>query len=251
MRAAPALVLRGQTGVLPMTQDNDPTVGPVTAVPGFLTYLPPAWLAVVMLLSLQGLLSAFPVLGDSGLPSSARLFIYASMAAGGVTVLWGLFVLALAYSRSQRFPRHFTAWQSALIAWQAVREAYVLIAPDFVFSASNLAWTAGEIAVGAFCIHLVRRDATSPAPHANSEAGAPSMFVLAVAAVLGVLGGAVVGFGIGILLGSIISEVTDMSCFEGACGYFAFFIGVLGLLVGAIAGGILAVWFSNRRRRKR
>ena len=39
-----------------------------------------------------------------------------------------------------------------------------------------------------------------------------------------------------------------MSCFEGACGYFAFFMGLFAMLAGAIAGGIFAVWCVNRRR---
>ncbi|WP_404276432.1 hypothetical protein [Mesorhizobium sp. IMUNJ 23033] len=33
-----------------------------------------------------------------------------------------------------------------------------------------------------------------------------------------------------------------------ACGYFAVFIGLAGLVVGAIAGGLFAVWRVNRRR---
>ena len=69
---------------------------------------------------------------------------------------------------------------------------------------------------------------------------------------------AVVGFGdmeqesagAGFLAGSVISDVTSMSCFEGAGGYFAAFIGLAGLVVGAIGGGIVAVWLAHRRRRK-
>ena len=44
--------------------------------------------------------------------------------------------------------------------------------------------------------------------------------------------------------------MTDMSCFEGSCGYFALFIGLAGLAVGAIAGGILGVWLVHRRKNK-
>jgi hypothetical protein len=39
-----------------------------------------------------------------------------------------------------------------------------------------------------------------------------------------------------------------MSCFEGACGYFAVFIGLAGLVIGAIGGGIFAVWRVHRRK---
>ena len=48
----------------------------------------------------------------------------------------------------------------------------------------------------------------------------------------------------------MIAEVTDISCFEGGCGYFAVFIGLAGLVVGAIGGGILGVWLVHRRNRK-
>ncbi len=47
---------------------------------------------------------------------------------------------------------------------------------------------------------------------------------------------------------ALFAEATDMSCFEGACGYFAFFMGLFALLAGAVAGGIFAVWRVNRRR---
>jgi membrane associated rhomboid family serine protease len=49
-------------------------------------------------------------------------------------------------------------------------------------------------------------------------------------------------------IGVVIAETTDMSCFEGACGFFAFFAGLFGMLAGAVLGAILAVWLTNRRR---
>ncbi|MFO0994497.1 MAG: hypothetical protein U1E67_21495 [Hyphomicrobiales bacterium] len=39
-----------------------------------------------------------------------------------------------------------------------------------------------------------------------------------------------------------------MSCFEGACGYFAFFLGLAGVLVGAIIGLVLALYWTRRKR---
>ncbi|WP_181168739.1 MULTISPECIES: hypothetical protein [unclassified Mesorhizobium] len=48
----------------------------------------------------------------------------------------------------------------------------------------------------------------------------------------------------------MIADVAGISCFEGDCGYFAAFIGLAGLVVGAIAGGILAVWLAHRHRRR-
>jgi hypothetical protein len=69
-----------------------------------------------------------------------------------------------------------------------------------------------------------------------------------IAAVVGVVLGGGAGAGLGVLVGAGIAEVTDMSCFEGACGYFAAAIGLLGLIAGAVAGGIFGAWWSGRRR---
>ncbi|MER8463508.1 hypothetical protein [Mesorhizobium sp. M1409] len=71
-----------------------------------------------------------------------------------------------------------------------------------------------------------------------------------VAALLGIILGAVIGALAGFFAGSIIADTTDMSCFEGACGFFAVFIGLAGLVIGAIGGGIFAVWRVQWRKRK-
>jgi Na+/glutamate symporter len=62
--------------------------------------------------------------------------------------------------------------------------------------------------------------------------------------------GAVIGAFAGFFAGSLIADATSMSCFEGGCGYFALFTGLVGLVVGAIGGGIFAVWRVHRRKRK-
>ncbi|MER8374202.1 hypothetical protein [Mesorhizobium sp. M1406] len=71
-----------------------------------------------------------------------------------------------------------------------------------------------------------------------------------VAALLGIILGAVIGALACFFAGSIIADANDMSCFEGACVYFAVFIGLAGLVIGAIAGGIFAVWRVQWRKRK-
>lgn len=67
-------------------------------------------------------------------------------------------------------------------------------------------------------------------------------------AFLGVLFGGFIGFWLGLGTGVAISEATNMSCFEGACGYFAFFLGLAGVLVGAIIGLVLALYWTRRKR---
>lgn len=80
-------------------------------------------------------------------------------------------------------------------------------------------------------------------------AAGPSRAASIFAALAGLVAGAVIGFGIGLVAGLGIAAVTSMSCFEGACSYFAVFLALVGLLVGAIAGAILAFRLVRRRRR--
>jgi hypothetical protein len=120
--------------------------------------------------------------------------------------------------------------------------------PHFVFSLENLLIKAAEVAVGVFCLYLVRRDASTRDLHSTPQAGSPPVLTRLIAAVVGVVLGGGAGAGLGVLVGAGIAEVTDMSCFEGACGYFAAAIGLLGLIAGAVAGGIFGAWWSGRRR---
>ena len=108
-----------------------------------------------------------------------------------------------------------------------------------------------QIAIGVVCILLLRR--TSGTTRADSSSGSqrPHVIVSIIAAFLGVVVGGALGFGAGLLGGRLIAEVTDMSCFEGACGYLAFFIGLFAMLAGAVAGAVFAVWRVNRRRKPR
>jgi hypothetical protein len=215
-----------------------------------LSFIPVVWLAFVMAWSAYGLVSAWWLVGSSGVPDTVLYLVLGGLAANVITILWGFYLLGLAFGRSARFPRHFTIWQIAVIVFLLARQAYVLAVPDFVFSARSLSITGAEIAIGLFCIYLLRRDAEPAAVSTAPEAQAPSVVVSIVAALLGIILGAVVGAVAGFLLGAAIAEVTDISCFEGGCGYFAVFIGLAGLVVGAIGGGILAVWLVHRRSRK-
>jgi hypothetical protein len=162
--------------------------------------------------------------------------------------LWGLYLLGLAFNRSARFPRHYTIWQAAIILWILVRLAYTLLVPDFVFSAEALGLSIAEIAIGLLCIYLLRRGSGAEAVYANPETDRPSVLVTLLAALLGFILGGAIGAGAGFLAGSLIADATHMSCFEGACGFFAVFVGLGGLVVGAVAGCIFAIWRVNRRK---
>lgn len=213
-----------------------------------LSYVPVGWLIFVMAWSVYGLASAWWLVDDSSLPDSVFYFLSGGLVANVITILWGLYLLGLAFGRSARFPRHFTIWQIATIIWVLARQAYVLAVPDFVVSARGLAIAGAEIAVGVLCIYLLRRGSGAETVYARPRTEAPPVFVSIVAALLGIILGAAVGALAGFFAGSVIADVSDMSCFEGACGYFAAFIGLAGLVVGAIGGGIVAVWLVHRRK---
>lgn len=57
-----------------------------------------------------------------------------------------------------------------------------------------------------------------------------------VVGLLWALGGAAVGFIAGVIVALIIAKVTDASNREGAQGYFAIALGIIGAIVGIIAG---------------
>ncbi|RRI07775.1 DUF2569 family protein [Mesorhizobium tamadayense] len=211
-----------------------------------LSFIPVAWLIIVMGLSAYGLISSWRLIGDFNLPESVLFLIYGGLAGGLVTILWGLYLLGLAFNRSARFPRHYIIWQVAIILWLVVRQAHTLLVPDFVFSAEALGFTAAEIAVGLLCIYLLRHGAETV--YANRETERPSLLVSLVAALLGIVLGGAIGACAGFFAGSLIADATHMSWFEGACGFLAAFIGLAGLIVGAIAGGISAIWRVNRRK---
>ena len=69
-----------------------------------------------------------------------------------------------------------------------------------------------------------------------------------ILAFLGVLIGGFIGFWIGLGIGIAIAEATNMSSFEGQSGFFAFFIGLAGVLVGAIIGLVMALYWTRRKK---
>lgn len=213
-----------------------------------LAYLPAAWVAVTMILAARSLATTWPLPWEYDLPETVLYLIYAGSIAAVVNLLWGLHLLGLAYSRSVRFPANFTVWQVVNLVWLLATEIYVQIVPHFVFSLENLLIKAAEVAVGVFCLYLVRRDPGARDLYSSPQTGPAPVATRLIAAVLGVVLGGAAGAVLGFLVGAGIAEVTEMSCFEGACGYFAAAIGLLGLIAGAVAGGIFGAWWSGRRR---
>lgn len=213
-------------------------------------WLPVAWLCLVMALSARGIDASIGVMLDFSMPAAVSYLIYASVGFSAVTIAWGIYLLVLAYNRDVRFPRNFTIWQWAIIAFLVAKQIYVLVMPDFAFGLVGLAWDGGEIAIGLVMIWLVSRQDKPRALVGNDERARPGLLVSLFAGLIGVIVGGAVGAVAGLAAGTGISEVTDMSCFEGACGYFVVLVGLVGGLIGAIGGGIVAVWRIHRRRPK-
>jgi len=213
-------------------------------------WLPVAWLCLVMALSARGIDASIGIMLDFSMPAAVLYLIYASVGFSAVTIAWGIYLLVLAYNRDVRFPRNFTLWQWTIIAFLVAKQIYVLVMPDFAFGLVGLAWDGGEIAIGLVMIWLVSRQDQPRALVGNDERARPGLLVSLFAGLIGVIVGGAVGAVAGLAAGTGISEVTDMSCFEGACGYFVVLVGLVGGLVGALSGGIFAVWRIHRRRPK-
>ncbi|WP_406873410.1 hypothetical protein WHT83_07305 [Aminobacter sp. P9b] len=213
-------------------------------------WLPVAWLCLVMALSARGIDASIGIMLDFSMPAAVLCLIYASVGFSAVTIAWGIYLLVLAYNRDVRFPRNFTIWQWTIIAFLVAKQIYVLVMPDFAFGLVGLAWDGGEIAIGLVMIWLVSRQDQPRALVGNDERARPGLLVSLFAGLIGVIVGGAVGAVAGLAAGTGISEVTDMSCFEGACGYFVVLVGLVGGLICAIGGGIFAVWRIHRRRPK-
>ena len=109
--------------------------------------------------------------------------------------------------------------------------------------------TLAEIAAGSALILLVSRSKEAPLVFYDEGTTEPPGLVVAVNAILGAILGGIGGLVIGFAVGAMLVEILDVSCFEGGCGYFAAAIGLLGMLLGAVAGAVVAVWRTRRRGR--
>jgi len=225
------------------------TTGSRTAAPSILNWLPIAWLLFTMAMSVYHVWLAWPALNEYSLPPAATHLIQGEIAVAILTILCGFYVLALSLNRSPSYPTAFTYWQGFVIAALVAVMIYTAIMPDFVASPVTTVMWLGEIAIGIACIFIVRRkpqtEATIMAPAGSAPYSTPARVIFAL---LGIIVGGFIGFWIGIGIGTAIAEATDMSCFEGACGYFVVMIGVAGILLGAIVGPLLALYWTRRRK---
>jgi hypothetical protein len=212
-----------------------------------LAWLPVAWLVFTMATALYRAWSVWPVFNEYGLPPEATWLIEGELLVAAISVIGGLFVLAAALGRMRLYHPAFTLWQGFNIAALIAVAIYTAIMPAFMTAPLTYAIWLGEILIGIACIIIVRR---KPQAH-PSQSGTPAAFsTLAriILAFLGVLIGGFIGFWIGLGIGIAIAEATNMTSFEGASGFFAFFVGLAGVLVGAIIGLVLALYWTRRKR---
>jgi len=212
-----------------------------------LAWIPVAWLVLSMAMDAYRGWTMWPLLNNFDLPPTATRLIEGQLAVAAITLIGGLFVLATALGRMRIYPAAFTVWQGFVIAAIFAAAIYTTIVPDFLTPPMSYVYWLGEIAIGIACIVIVRKP--PPEPNALAQARSADYSVLAriIFAFLGVLLGGFIGFWIGLGVGIAIAEATNMSSFEGQSGFFAFFIGLAGVLVGAIIGLVLAIYWTRRK----
>ena len=209
--------------------------------------LPPLWVLLNIAVGLYDIPANWHLTYDISMPDEVVTWVYADMTRAVVNLLWGGWLIGLALRRARAFLRAFALWQGANILWELGQLAFIAMSDVFVFTAHTVLWSGGYILVGLALIYLTRRSRQVAAGYVADGTARPPTGVYVINAVVGaVIGGALGAIG-GFLLGGGIATVTDMSCFEGACGYFAALIGLLGLVVGVGTGIWLAIRFTGRR----
>jgi hypothetical protein len=213
-----------------------------------LGWLPVAWLVFSMAMDAYRTWTTWPLLGDFDLPRTAARLIEGQLAVAAITIIGGLFVLAAALGRMRIYPAAFTFWQGFVIATILAVAVYTSIMPDFLTPPLSYAYWLGEILIGIACIIIVRKrppQSNTMTPARSAEFSIAARIILAF---LGILLGGFIGFWIGLGIGIAIAEATNMSSFEGQSGFFAVFIGLAGVLVGAIVGLVLALYWTRRKK---
>ena len=216
-----------------------------------LGWLPVAWLVFSIAMAAYRAWTTWPVLNEYGLPPAVTWLIEGELVVAAIIIIGGLFVLAAALGRMPIYPKAFMLWQGFAIAALIAIAIYTAIMPDFVMAPLSYVYWLGEILIGIACIIIVRRaPARETQALAQPGTAGPALSVLAriILAFLGLLFGGFIGFWLGLGIGIAIAEATNMSSFEGASGYFAFFIGLFGVLVGAIIGLVLALYWTRRKK---
>ncbi|MGT2464424.1 hypothetical protein ACVOMV_00955 [Mesorhizobium atlanticum] len=214
-----------------------------------LSFIPVAWLVIVMGLSAYGLMSNWRLIGDFSLPDNVLFLIYGGLAGErhhhsvGAVPPW---------SRLQSVgpfpaPLHDLAGRHHHLDPRALRPMCCSCPTS---SSRPRGWASPSPRSPSVCSVSISCATGNGAEtvYANLETERPPVFVSILAALLGIVLGGVIGHSVRFFAGSLIADLTRMSCFEGACRFFAAFVGLGGLIVGAIAGGAFAIWRVNRRR---
>ncbi|QDZ00790.1 hypothetical protein FQ775_10545 [Nitratireductor mangrovi] len=209
--------------------------------------LPALWIAATMALSLWSIVGSWPASQDFDLPAIVVNWLYAGMVVSLANILWGLWLLGLAHRRAAAFPRAFTVWHVANVVAIVALEAVVLVSDVFVFSLASFVVPLARVVIGFVLIAHMRRSVATAAVFHEPRGANPSGVAVIINTVLGAFLGGAAGTGGGFAVGIFIAEATRMSCFEGACGYFAALIGLCGLVLGALAGALLAFRITRRR----
>lgn len=214
-----------------------------------LAWLPIAWLVFSMAMAVYHAWTVWPALNDYQIPAAATWLLQGELVVSVISLIAGLFVLGVALGRMPIYPAAFTSWQGFVIAALLVVVIYTAIMPEFVMAPMSYVYWLGEILIGIACIIIVRRK-PPPETHdmAQSQSDGFSIAARIILAFLGILGGGFIGFWIGLGIGIAIAEATNMTSFEGASGFFAFFVGLAGVLVGAIIGLVLALYWTRRKK---
>lgn len=213
-----------------------------------LGWLPVAWLVFSMAMSVYHAWTAWPALNEYDLPAAATWLIEGELVVSAIALIGGLFVLAAALGRMRIYPAAFTIWQGFLILALLAVAIYTAIFPYFVMAPLSYVYWLGEILIGIACIIIVRKPPPEPNAMAQAQSADFSVAARIILAFLGILLGGFVGFWLGLGIGIAIVEATDMSSFEGQSGFFAFFIALAGVLVGAIIGLVLALYWTRRKK---
>ncbi len=217
---------------------------------------PVVWVAALSLLSLRGFITTGYMPNVSDLPPDISVFLVATFASTIVVILLGLVTLGLALARSARFRAVFSLWGIIEILRSVMFLGAGLLVTGFSQDLTSVLTSLFVIGVTLWTMRLVRKpsarasaglQAADAAAAVATPAPAPGTGVLIFRALLGLVIGAVAGLGIGLLAGSVMVDLFGISCFEGGCGYAALAVGVLGLVLGAIAGPVAALLLSRRR----
>jgi hypothetical protein len=208
--------------------------------------LPVIWLGVILVLSARGIVRSFQPSFSYGLPGEIANFIYAGMALAVVQILFGVYVLGLAWRKSSRFAFWFTLWAVFVICCDIGLQVATLFIGAFTQTLEPWLMTGLFTAIGIAAIVVARRAEAAPPSIAVVSMPAPAGVVL-LHGFLGFIVGGALGLVVGFGAGALIVDLLDVSCFEGGCGYAAVAIALLVMIVGAIAGLVFAIWRTRRR----